>query len=221
MSANDSVAVFDLDGTITRYDTYVHFLIFCLRSKPLRLLASPMLIVYFGMYKAGIRSNHWLKARFLRLVLGGVGQSELNQLAVSFNALTLRKNIKRGALEEIEKLRKEGYEIVLATASFGFYVKSIADSLGVDHLLCSAAAVDSGGRLTGEIDGLNCIGEEKARRLRVLMVERGWSEIDRAYSDHKVDLPLLEMSRVAVVVDPKPATEAVAGRCGYEILRWK
>ena len=221
MSKDTLIAVFDLDGTITRRDTYVDFLLFCFRCKPLKLLKSPMLVFYFFMYKSGARSNHWLKARFLRLVVGGTKSQELNELAHKFCMLTMRYNIKKDALTEIEQLKDSGYKIVLATASFSFYVENIADQLGIDELLCTTAQVDSEGRLTGEIDGLNCIGEEKAQRLKVLQSERGWGEIDRAYSDDKVDLPLWKMAKTALVVDPKPATKSVAGRCEYQILRWK
>lgn len=221
MSKDVLVAVFDLDGTITRRDTYVHFLLFCLRCKPVRLLKSPMLVVYFCMYKSRMRSNHWLKARFLRLVIGGTGEQELTRLATRFCNLTMQSNIKKDALDEILRLRDSGYKIVLATASFGFYVEEIAKALSVDELLCTTAQVDHAGRLTGEIEGLNCIGEEKARRLEILKSQKGWNSIARAYSDDMVDLPLWKMAKVALVVDPKPATEVVAGQYEYPILLWK
>lgn len=221
MSEVYPIAVFDLDGTITRRDTYVLFLIFCLRSKPSRLLKSPMLVVYFFLYKLGIRSNHWLKARFLRLVLGGVGDREVDELARHFCKITIDSNTKNGALDEMQSLREKGYKIVLATASFGFYVKYIAEVLAVDELLCTAAEVDHKGRLTGEINGLNCIGEEKARRVIELQTKKGWPEIQRVYSDDAVDLPLLKLAQTALIVDPKPATVLVAGQFGYQILRWR
>lgn len=220
MSNDALVAVFDLDGTITRHDTYLHFLLFCFRSRPLRLLKAPMLFVYFFIYKSGMRSNHWLKARFLRLVVGGTKEAELHCLARKFCTLTMQSNVKKGALDEIQWCRDNGYIIVLATASFGFYVKEIAEAMGVDELLCTTAAVDHEGRLTGEIDGFNCIGDEKARRVKNLQSERGWSKIGRAYSDDKVDLPLLIMAETALVIDPKSATEIVADHHGFKIKRW-
>lgn len=215
------VAVFDLDGTITRHDTYIHFLLTVFRAKPLRLLKSPMLFLYFFMYKSGMRTNHWLKARFLGLVVGGLGKEELQRLSKKFCQITLKGNVKKQALTEIQQLQKNDYKVVLATASFGFYVEELAQALSVDELLCSVAQVDASGCLTGEIDGLNCIGEEKARRVEGLLAKRGWSEVDRAYSDDKVDFPLLKIAKTALVVDPKPATKAVAVQSGFQILSWK
>lgn len=221
MKKEELVAVFDLDGTISKYDTYLLFLFFCLCAMPARLLRSPLLVVYYLMFKAGFRSNHWLKARFLRLVAGGVGRQKLEDLSARFHVRTMQKNIKQGALDELEILRGQGYKIVIATASFSFYVSKIAESLAADELLCTVAEVDSDGCLTGHIQGKNCIGKEKARRVLELLESRGWAHLHRAYSDDKVDFPLLKLARVAYVIDPKPATEIVAGEVGYQILRWK
>lgn len=214
------VAVFDLDGTITRRDTYVDFLLYCFRCMPGRLLSAPLLVWALVLYKAGFRSNHWLKARFLGLIAGGVDSDKLEVLASHFCKKVLRHDVKKGALDEIQKLKAEGYKIVIATASFGFYVEKLATALEADALLCSNARLDDNGCIKGELQGLNCIGEEKARRVQELLCDKGWTHVERAYSDHKVDLPLLKMSNIAVVVDPKPATESVAGEYDFQIVRW-
>ena len=215
------VAVFDLDGTITYKDTYVEFLIFCLRKRPQRIFRGGALLAYLCAYKCRLRSNHWLKARYLGAIAGGLGGSQLEKLCVEFSELTLRNNIKPGALEEIHRLREQGYILVLATASFEFYVRLVFQALQMDELLCSKAEYDSSGRLTGELDGSNCIGEEKANRVLELLGQLGSPTLERAYSDDKVDLPLFRLCAHALVVDPKAATEKVAAANGFQVLRWK
>ena len=221
MATTTRIAIFDLDGTVTRYDTYVDFLLYCLRQKPLRLLTLPALTSYLLVHKAGFKSNHWLKARYLEAVAGGMTRTELEDLCKLFVARTLAKNIKQPALDELSRLRGEGYTLVLATASFGFYVRSLATELGFDEVLCTEALFDDTDKLTGKLDGENCIGSEKARRISVLSSERGWADIELGYSDSKVDLPMLEMVGRALVIDPKPATEKVAASKGFEVLRWR
>ena len=215
------VAVFDLDGTVTRHDTYVDFLLYCLRRKPARLLTLPALACYLIVHKTGMRSNHWLKARYLGAVVGGMARVDLDDLCARFVGRTLAKNIKQPALDELSRLRGEGYILVLATASFGFYVRDLAAELGFDEVLCTEAEFDNNQKLSGKLDGENCIGAEKARRINVLSSERGWADIELGYSDSKVDLPMLEMVGRALVVDPKAATEKVAAEKGYEVLRWR
>lgn len=215
------VAVFDLDGTISDRDTYVHFLVFCLKKKPLRFLRTPVLPIYLIVHKLGLRSNHWLKARFLRTVVAGIAPAELTLITAEFVDVTMHTNIKEEALLELARLRGEGYLLVLATASFSFYVNQIFSALDMDELLCSSAQTDADGVLTGEIDGENCIGEEKARRIQKLLCHRRLKQVARGYSDSAVDFPMLKMSAVAFLVDPKAATVKAAARYGYQILYWK
>jgi HAD superfamily hydrolase (TIGR01490 family) len=219
--AEQRIAIFDLDGTLSRRDTFVEFLLFCLRKKPQRLVCLPALIVWLVAHKAGFRSNHWLKARYLRSVAGGLEQGELSVLADQFVDLTLAKNIKHPALQELSRLRSEGYVLVLATASFGFYVYTLAEQLGFDEVLCSEAQFDGQSRLTGNISGKNCIGTEKARRIKLLADERGWGKLELGYSDSRVDLPMLEMVDTALIVDPSRRTAKVANERGYSILNWR
>ncbi len=217
---DSKIAVFDLDGTITRKDTYVDFLTLCLLKRPLRLLRGGALVAYFLAYKAGLRSNHWLKARFLGTVAGGLGGEKLEKLSAEFCARTVQHNFKPKALEELKKLKEQGYTLVLATASFDFYVSRLFAALNMDYLLCTSARLDSEGRLTGELNGKNCIGAEKAHRLQQLCADKNWQSIERAYSDDIVDLPLFRMANEALVVDPKPVTNARASALGYQILIW-
>lgn len=215
------IAVFDLDGTITRKDTYVDFLVFCLKKRPSRILCGGALVVYLLFHKAGYRSNHWLKAKFLGTVAGGLGGYKLEEICREFCIRTAAKNFKPSALAELNQLREDGFQLVLATASFDFYVHGLFELLNMDHLLCSKAQLDSNGKLTGALDGRNCIGAEKANRLRDLCAEQGWPKIERAYSDDIVDLPLFQMAEKALVVDPKPATESQADGLGYEVINWR
>jgi len=215
------VAVFDLDGTLTFNDTYVDFLLLCLKRHPIRLLRGGNLIVYLLMYKAGFRSNHWLKAKYLKTVAAGLPAVQFDCLCEAFSEKTIESNIKPKALFELDRLRQAGYCLVLATASFDFYVGHLFKTLKMDYLICTKSVRDPAGRITGEIDGKNCIGVEKARQLVELANASGWRTVDCAYSDDKVDLPLFEMANKALVVDPCPKTASLALERDFEILIWR
>lgn len=215
------VAVFDLDGTVTYKDTYVDFLLLCLRKRPLRVLRGGALLWYLLLHKAGFKSNHWLKSRYLGTIAGGLGGEALEKICTEFCRHTIDRNFKVQALAEIQRLKDEGFTLVLATASFSFYVDKLFAELNMDYLLCTHAALDAEGRITGAIEGKNCIGAEKAHRLEKLCSSCGWQNIASAYSDDIVDLPLFNMADAALVVDPKPKTEAQALAYGFQVLNWR
>ena len=62
-----TVAIFDLDNTITYKDTYLAFLFKLLRDHPLRLFNCVKLPVAVLLYKTGRRDNSWLKETFLQV----------------------------------------------------------------------------------------------------------------------------------------------------------
>jgi len=56
-SLPEHVAVFDLDGTITRVDTYVHFLFAVMRRYPLRVLRGAWLPLALVIHKSRLKDN--------------------------------------------------------------------------------------------------------------------------------------------------------------------
>ena len=79
-----AIVVFDLDGTITRYDTYVRFLLYVIARKPLKLARLPLLSIDVLRHKLGSQTNSWLKKRFLSALLAGHDQQTINAWALLF-----------------------------------------------------------------------------------------------------------------------------------------
>ena len=63
--------IFDLDGTLTKSDTYLPYLIGFLKRNPQRwfkALTLPLAVILFYLK---LRDNQWLKTIFLTVILGG------------------------------------------------------------------------------------------------------------------------------------------------------
>jgi len=67
-------------------------------------------------------------------------------------------------LQRIELKRKEGYKVIIVTASPDVYVKYVCDYLGYDGFI-STKTVDNGPYLCGNFDGRVCNFEEKPKRI--------------------------------------------------------
>jgi phosphatidylglycerophosphatase C len=207
-----TVAVFDLDGTLTRYDTYRRFLLSCLLRRPSRLLRAALLPIDIVRFKLRLHDNAWLKARFLRAVLGGAEESELRPVVAAFVDRTLARGMRQGALDALERHRAAGDRLILLSASPEIYVHEIASRLGFTECLSTHCERDALDRLTGRLAGANCYGAEKCRRLEgTLGPTRAISRVI-AYTDHESDLPLLTWADEAVLVNPsRKARRALAG----------
>jgi phosphatidylglycerophosphatase C len=84
--------------------------------------------------------------------------------------------------------------VVLVSASFELYLDTIGERLGVDAVLGTRLAVDDAGRCTGALEGPNCRGPEKVRRLHEWLAAehagRAAAEV-WAYGDSPGDRELL------------------------------
>src|SRR3546814_7674687 len=68
-------------------------------------------------------------------------------------------------LAAIARDRAEGFRLLMATAAPEFYAGAIAEALGFDAIVASRHRRDTGGNWLPLLDGPNCYGTEKARRV--------------------------------------------------------
>jgi phosphatidylglycerophosphatase C len=217
---NGTIAIFDLDGTITWRDTYVAYLLHVLPRRPTRVLNCLGLSLQVVQFKLGRITNDEIKRAFLRRVLGNCTRGEVERFTADFVARRFVKMAKPRALARIDWHRRQGHLLVLATASFDFYAEAIGRSLGFDHVIATRAAWHND-RIKGEFDGENLRGEAK-----LTAVTRALTKLDCgaaqtfAYSDDQSDLPILRFADYGIAIDPAPRFAATAQNYGLAIEIW-
>lgn len=216
------VAIFDLDGTITRSDTFLAFLVGSLVRSPGRWHVTPALAWAVAMHLAGRRDNGWLKAFFLRRIVGGRAPAAVDGWVRTFVQRVLAREVLPQARAEIARLKAAGCRLVMASASPDLYAAALAAELGFDDLVCTRVARLPDGRWAGELDGGNCYGLEKRRRIEHHLARLGVEPGSVAfYSDHHSDLPLFEAVGLRYAVNPTPRMADHARRLGIETLVWR
>jgi phosphatidylglycerophosphatase C len=218
--AAPAVAIFDLDGTLTRGDTYLAFLLHVLRNKPLRLRRCLGLPGRAALCKLGYLSREALKAAFLRALLKGATRAEVEQFAIPFAEKCVRALSKPAALRRIDWHRTQGHRLVLASASVDLYVPLVGALLGFDETVCTRVAWRDD-RLTGDLDGPNLRGDAKLQAVRTLIARHPGGAMSFAYSDSHADLPLLAFADYGVAVDPDRALHREAARRGLMTENWR
>lgn len=217
------VAVFDLDGTLTRRDLYLAFLAQALRrhgpARPLRTAGLPVLATRFMLRGIG---NDRLKTAFLDAILGGRPRSLVDALAGDFATRAVGREMKGAAIARVESHRRAGDTLVLASASLDLYVQPIARLLGFHAAVATRIAWTPDGRVAGTLDGPNLRGPAKLDAVRAELARSfpGQSPRMVAYSDHASDEALLAAADEAVAVDPTPALARIAAQRGWEVAHW-
>lgn len=208
--------IFDLDGTLTKGDTYLPFLCLCLREFGFRRWSLVALPYYVLFYLGGRITNSQLKEAFLSEVLSGISLEQLQSVSEEFVSALLKKNMNEQLTHALHCHLKENDRVILATASLDIYVREIAKRLSIHEVACTLVETREG-LITGRIVGSNCHGIEKVRRLEELL---GPSELQAAvfYTDHHSDLPLLKRVRQGFLVNPCLRTRFLLRNYGFRLF---
>jgi len=216
-----SVAVFDLDGTLTWRDTLLPYLGgYAMRhpSRWIRLWRLPGAVL---AYVVGGRDRGLLKSRVIGALLGGETRSTIERWTDRYVAgLSGRKCFRPAALAALEVHRAAGDHLVLLSASPDLYVPQIGRLLGFERTLCTELTWDEGApdepRLLANLRTPNRRGEEKVRCLSMLRGEyRGLPVV--AYGNSRSDLPHLVLADRALLVNGNAAARRAAARAGVPI----
>jgi phosphatidylglycerophosphatase C len=214
------LAVFDLDGTITRHDTLVPYALGFLARKrvwrlPALLLVAPTLLGY----AAGLVDRGGLKSAFIRAALGGCCRNDLQHWTETFVARLLAHGVFLQALEAIRGHARAGDHLVLLSASTDLYVPAIAHSLGFQEVICTGMRWD-GERLDGRLTTPNRRGEEKTRCVTALRARHPGMETV-AYGNAASDLEHLRLVERGVLVNGSRAAQHAATRAGITCADWR
>jgi phosphatidylglycerophosphatase C len=212
-----SMAIFDLDGTITRHDTLFPLVLRQLARRPWRLarllLVAPAAIRFLFDHDRGA-----LKQSLLRATLRGTTRFALAALARDFVRGKIEHGCFREALATVRRHRDAGHHLVLMSASVDFYVPEFGRQLGFHHVI-STEVLWRDDRLEGTLVSANRRGEEKARCVRELLAERNDSETF-AYGNSASDLPHLKLVRHGMLVNGSLAARREAAELGVACVDW-
>jgi putative phosphoserine phosphatase/1-acylglycerol-3-phosphate O-acyltransferase len=183
------LAVFDLDGTVLRGNSWQVFFWWALRRWPLR---SPELLAGLVLRRSGVIDRRALQQAALRS-LRGADAAAVAAMGERLFEERLRALIRPAARREIAARVADGYEIVFATAAFDFLVAPIARELGVKHLVATQIAFE-GGVCAGRTVQPEPRGAVKAGAVCAHFAAHhvDWQQ-SCAFSDEREDLPLLAL----------------------------
>lgn len=209
------IAIFDLDGTITRHDTLVPYLFrYCLR-RPWRLLRLWALPWHLLRYLVGGRDRGVLKEKLIVAVLRGLSRDDIAQLNRRFVPRLLRDGVYPEALKQLAAHKDHGDHLVLMSASPDLYVPAIAHALGMNETICTHVRWE-GLCLKGELTTANRRGEEKVVCLEGLRQRYPDARV-MAYGNSDSDLPHLKRCERGFLVNGNARARRQAAAAGVEI----
>lgn len=208
------LAIFDIDYTITKKETLMEFYKYSIKEDIKNIRFLPRALYSGVMYTLGIYDEKRVKECFLKFI-DNIEEKDLQNLVKRFYKNRLSKILYKDAIDMMYKLKEEGYDIYLISASPEFYIKEFYNIDVVDKIIGTRFEF-SQGKFARKMMGNNCKGEEKVRRLKeVLSKENIEVDFEDSYmfSDSLSDKPLLDLVGKPYLINYKKKHE-------IEILKW-
>lgn len=190
MQSDRALALFDLDGTLTRRDTL-----------------SDLLVRQFGVGRclgAGVRLSPWLlgvlvgrvhrdtaKVYVLRHFFANMPATDFEALARHYALNHLEKLLRPKAWAQLDWHRQQGHRVIVISASIADWIRPWTERLGIE--LLATELERRHGRITGDLAGENCRGEAKVRRLKEILNPDAYQPI-HAYGDTSGDTAMLALA---------------------------
>ena len=215
--ADSRLAVFDLDGTITRRDTFLPYVRGWLarrsRRLPLGVLAAVTRFLATG------RDRGRLKSDLLKLCMGGARRQDVREWTTEFVAALGERDLCPGALPAIAGHRATGDRLVLLSASVDLYVPAIGERFGFAETICTGVRWQ-GDSLDGSLVTENRRGAEKLRCIEALRRRFPGATL-AAYGNSGSDLAHLAAVERPLLVNAAAGTRRRAAKMRIPAADWR
>jgi phosphatidylglycerophosphatase C len=204
-SVPETLVAFDVDHTLTTRDCVLPFLVRVAGWR--RMVGIGLRLAPLGFaYAAKRKGRDDLKAALAKAVFRGRSVDEIDRLADGFAQHAYDQWMRADMLARLRWHQGQGHQIVLVSASFGFYLRPLSRLLSVAEVLGTELEVGAHGQLTGALDGPNCRAAQKVVRLQARYPQR--PGVVWAYGDSAGDTEMLAWADHATLVtnQPLPAT---------------
>ena len=188
-----TIAFFDFDGTITTKDTMLELIKFA-KGKRAYYLGMIKLSPYLIALKAGLVTATFAKEKMLAYFFGKTPENLFNQICSRFSETALPKLIRPKAIDKIKEHLDKKQEVVVVSASAENWISRWCIQNKISYLATQFEISD--GKITGNLSGINCNGEEKVNRIRTKYNLSDYSTI-YCYGDTKGDKPMLQLATFA------------------------
>jgi HAD superfamily phosphoserine phosphatase-like hydrolase len=213
------LAVFDLDGTVSRRDTFVPFVFGFLWRHPWRMPRLLLFVPSLLAYVLGFGNRGALKGALLHAAMGGVKREEVDRWSTVHAQRVVDKGLHKEALAAIQSHLKNRHYLVLMSASIDCYVQRISVALGFHETICTTVVWNrKDNTLEGHLQGSNIRGDKKAQQFKQL-VSRLHPRESTAYGNSQADVEHMLLATRGVFVNGKPKLPSSDRR--IRVVNWR
>lgn len=220
MKIGNPIAFFDVDKTLCDCYSGFYTVVELIKRKVIRKRRLVKAVFYNTIgkfYEGNVRKMY-------EVTLGDMAGMELREamsIGLEIFEAKVKPTLYLEGIEEIKRLKKDGYTVALLSSGPGMLVENMGIFLGVDISFSNRPVVING-IMQKEIQEPLCYHTGKVEVARVFAQNQHVSLADcRFYSDSSSDLPMLQSVGHPIAVNPDFTLTRVAKREGWPVLYFK
>lgn len=193
-------AIYDFCQTLVDMETADEFIKYILEKKSLNYddtdeskIVKKLINRIYGKI-----THRSLKKKKLLYSLKGLKREEINEYAYNFYEDKIKKRLIKSMVTQMINDKKNGYKIVILSASYYPILKPFVKEYDVDILITNEFEYKNN-RFIGKIIGKDCVYKEKCKKLKNIIDDISLEE-SIAYGDSYTDIPILALVGTGVVV---------------------
>lgn len=190
MGSVKSLALFDFDGTVTKKDSLLEFLLFSFGKVEVVLKLTAFLPLFF-FYAILKKDRSLAKEKLTSFFFKGMEFNIFDKRCEQFSLEVLPSLIVSQAQKRLDWHLSENHEICIVSASYKNYLTPYFGSIGIKVIATELEVQEA--ILNGKFESTNCNGIEKVNRIKNRFDLSKYETI-YAYGNSKGDLPMLDLA---------------------------
>ena len=187
------VTVFDFDGTLSARDCNIEFARYCIRHSVRPWIFAPLILVG-GIAKLLNPAGIWWRENIRRFMT--------EDMVTRFSRDFIKEHRKRRfnwVAQAIEDEHAAGRKVILISAGADYLIPHLVRDLKFDRVICSVMDKKRPWRYK-----FLCWGDNKVHALDEWAATNKYiPRVIRSYSDSKSDMPMMEIAREKIWVNPR------------------
>lgn len=214
-----NIHIFDVDHTLIRQSTGRCFIREAIKYGLISITQLIKFPIKFLLYKLALLDPEVIENEIR--TLKDIEFDFLKKIALeSFNR-KMKSQIYIDAIKLVNELKNEGHRVIAATSSVDFLIGPVLDYLGIEEFISTQMEVIDG-KTTGKLIGNAAFGVGKKEAVEHFFNKENLSFDDAVfYSDSINDLPLLNICKKAVPVNPDKLLYKESLKRGWDCLKFK
>ncbi len=218
-SSLSKIAFFDIDGTLVKGQTQVLLIRYLYHNKIIGTKSLLQVLVWYLKYKFfSADIDQRMAKEFYYSLFRGKGISEVNEIIEDYFETYLKGKIYPESAELLEKYRKDGFIIILFSATISPIAEKLSNYFKAD-LYFATEIEKKKNQYTGNVKGNIFIGTYRNDSINKYLKNR--KDIDKisVLSDRASDYELFKLADEAIAVNPNRDLKKLAEENKWEIIK--